>query len=167
MKLSITELKERCKDRDEKISGKKNDLIVRLLKPRKPEILIMRARRNDYNPKVPSCNAALMVALLNHHVVGTPGLTKERLMVLAEETGVSTESMGGDGGFYDGWAGMKQLLAGDPALVRKEKCHKYSLTTQVSLCSIYVYIRFVSIKLMFMLMIFTSLSSPLSHVAEQ
>jgi ERCC4-type nuclease len=144
MKLSITELKERCKDRDEKISGKKNDLIVRLLKPRKPEILIMRARRNDYNPKVPSCNAALMVALLNHHVVGTPGLTKERLMVLAEETGVSTESMGGDGGFYDGWAGMKQLLSGDPALVRKEKGHKYSLTTQVSLFYICTFVLYQS-----------------------
>ena len=35
---------------------------------------------------------------------------KERLMVLAEESGVSTESMCGDGGFYDGWAGVKQLL---------------------------------------------------------
>ena len=37
-------------------------------------------------------------------------MTKERLMVLAEETGVSKESMSGDGGFYDGWSGMKQLL---------------------------------------------------------
>ena len=43
-KLSIAQLKERCKERDEKISGKKDDLIARLLKPRKPEILIMRAR---------------------------------------------------------------------------------------------------------------------------
>ena len=72
-----------------------------------------------------------MVALLLHHVAGTPGMTKERLMVLAEEGGVSSESMGGDGGFYDGWAGMKMLLHGDPALVRKEKGNRYSLTTQV------------------------------------
>ena len=81
-------------------------------------------------------------------------MTKERLMVLAEETGVSKESMSGDGGFYDGWSGMKQLLVsaliiicsqtimyshtslgiylqeGDPALVRREKGHRYSLTTQ-------------------------------------
>ncbi|KAL3768086.1 hypothetical protein ACHAW5_009143 [Stephanodiscus triporus] len=129
--MSIAQLKDRCKERDEKISGKKDDLIARLLKPRKPEILIIRIRRNEYVPKVPSCNAALMVALLLNHVPGTQGMSKERLMVLAEETGVSSEStMGGDGGFYDGWAGVKQLLQGDPALVRKEKGHRYSLTTQ-------------------------------------
>ena len=93
-------------------------------------------RRNEYVPKVPSCNAALMVALLLNHVPGK-GMAKERLMVLAEEIGVSgNESMGGDGGFYDGWAGVKQLLQGDPALVRKEKGNKYSLTTQVSPYSI-------------------------------
>lgn len=71
-----------------------------------------------------------MVALLLNHVPGSQGMTKERLMVHAEETGVSKESMGGDGGFYDGWSGMKQLQEGDPALVRREKGHRYSLTTQ-------------------------------------
>ena len=84
------------------------------------------------SPKIPSCNAALIVALLLHHVAGIPGMTKEQLMVLAEEGGVSRESMGGYGGFYDGWAGMKMLLQRDPALVRKEKGHKYSLTIQVN-----------------------------------
>ena len=39
--------------------------------------------------------------------------------------------MSGDGGFYDGWSGVKQLQEGDPALVRKEKGNRYSLTTQV------------------------------------
>jgi hypothetical protein len=129
-KLSIQVLKERCKERGEKIGGKKSDLIARLLQPRKPEILIARSRRNEYVPKVPSSNAALMVALLLHHVPGTQGMTKERLMVLAEETGVSKESMSGDGGFYDGWSGMSSLITGDPALVRREKGHRYSLTTQ-------------------------------------
>lgn len=129
-KLSIAALKERCKDRGEMIGGKKDDLIARLLKPRKPEILIMRTRRGEYVPKVPSSNAALMVALLLHHTPGTQGMAKERLMVLAEETGVSKESMSGDGGFYDGWSGMKSLMEGDPALVRREKGHRYSLTTQ-------------------------------------
>lgn len=43
-KMSIARLKEKCKERDEKIGGKKDDLIARLLKPRKPELLIMRAR---------------------------------------------------------------------------------------------------------------------------
>jgi len=129
-KMPIAKLKEKCKERDEKIGGKKDELIARLLKPRKPEILIMRVRRKEYLPKVPSSNAALMVALLLNHVPGTPGMTKERLMVLAEETGVSKESMSGDGGFYDGWSGTKQLQEGDPALVRREKGHRYSLTTQ-------------------------------------
>ncbi|KAL9181063.1 hypothetical protein ACHAXT_009868 [Thalassiosira profunda] len=59
----------------------------------------MRARRKEYCPKIPSSNAALMVALLLNHVPGTQGMSKERLMVLAEETGVSKESMSGDGGF--------------------------------------------------------------------
>lgn len=43
-KMSIVQLKDKCKERDEKISGSKDELIARLLKPRKPEILIMRAR---------------------------------------------------------------------------------------------------------------------------
>ncbi len=43
-KLTLAQLKDRCKERDENISGKKDDLIARLLKPRKPEILIMRTR---------------------------------------------------------------------------------------------------------------------------
>ncbi len=129
-KMSLQALKDLCKERGDKIGGKKEDLIARLLKPRKPEILIMRTRRNEYVPKVPSCNAALMVALHLHHIPGTQGLAKERLMVLAEETGVSKDSMSGDGGFYDGWSGMKDLLRGDPALVKREKGQKFSLTTQ-------------------------------------
>jgi len=72
--------------------------------------------RPDF-PKIPSCNAASMIALLLHHVAGIPGMTKERLMVLAEEGGVNSESMGGDGGFYNGWAGTKMLLQRDQALV--------------------------------------------------
>jgi len=130
-KLSMARLKEMLKERYEKTGGKKEELISRLLKPRKPEILILRARRKEYVPKVPSSNAALMIALLLNHTPGTQGLTKERLMVQAEETGVSKESMSGDGSsFYDGWSGMKQLQEGDPALVRREKGHRYSLTTQ-------------------------------------
>ena len=47
-KMSVAQLKERCKERDEKMGGKKDELIERLLKPRKPEILIMRARLVSY-----------------------------------------------------------------------------------------------------------------------
>ena len=84
------------------------------------------------SPKIPSCNAALMVALLLHHVAGIPVMKKEQLMVLAEEGGVNSKSMGGDGGFCNGWEEMKMLLQRNPALVQKEKGHKYSLTTQVN-----------------------------------
>lgn len=106
-KLSSTVLKAMCKERCELFSGSKKDLISRLLRPRKPEVLITRHRRNLYVPKVPSCNAALMVAMLLNHEVGTAGLTKEKLMVFAEATGISRESMSGSGGWYDGWAGIK------------------------------------------------------------
>ena len=43
-KMSIAKLKERCKERDEKIGGKKEELISCLRKPRMPDILIMRVR---------------------------------------------------------------------------------------------------------------------------
>jgi hypothetical protein len=66
-------------------------------------------------------------------------------MVLAEETGVAgSESMSGDGGYYNGWSGMSQMLVGDPPLVRKEKGHRFSLTTQVrSKC--FIFLSFVNI----------------------
>ena len=66
-KLSIQALKDRCKERGEKIGGKKSDLVFRLLKPRKPEILLMRMRRNEYVPKVPSSNAAVSLQLDSIH----------------------------------------------------------------------------------------------------
>jgi len=127
-KKSIADLKKMCKEREEKCSGTKQELIRRLLMPRKSEILISRKRRQQYVPKVPSCNAALLIGLLLNHRPGAVGLTKESLMMYAEETGVSKESMGGNGGFYDGWAGMKDLVTGDPALVVVRK-KMYSLTT--------------------------------------
>lgn len=109
-KLSISSLKAMCKDRDEKVSGNKKELVKRLLSKRKPEILITRSRRSQYTPKIPSCNAAIIVALLLNHIPGTEGLSKEKIMLLAEETGVSKDPMGGNGGWYDGWASIKVRL---------------------------------------------------------
>ncbi|KAL3810483.1 hypothetical protein ACHAXA_010177, partial [Cyclostephanos tholiformis] len=48
-------------ERDENISGKKDNLIAQLLRP----------SWNEYAPKVPLYNAALMVALLLNHIPGT------------------------------------------------------------------------------------------------
>jgi len=70
LKLSMKELKEQCSERKEKMTGSKKDLAERLLQKRKPEILITRARRLQYVPKVPSCNAAIIVALYLHHEPG-------------------------------------------------------------------------------------------------
>jgi len=128
-KLSIAELKALCKERFEKATGTKTDLIAILSRPRKPELIITRMRHGQYVPKIPSSNAALMVALLLHCRPGSEGLTKESLMLYAEETGISKEPMTGAGGYYDGWSGMKKLTSGDPALVNDAK-RRYSLTTK-------------------------------------
>jgi hypothetical protein len=110
--LSMNELKDLCRERAEKMAGSKVDLVQRLLQQRKPEILISRARRNQYVPKVPSCNAAILVALHLYHEPGTPPLTKEKIMMYAEECGVSKDPMFGSGkGWYDGWSGFKVRIA--------------------------------------------------------
>ena len=108
MKLSLTELKSRCRERTDKMTGSKTDLVERLLQKRKPEIIISRCRRKEYLPKIPSCNAAILVALHLHHVPGEEPLEKAKIMSFAEETGVSKDPMFGNGkGWYDGWSGIK------------------------------------------------------------
>ena len=135
LKLSMKDLKAQAKERAEKQSGSKKELVERLLQPRKPEILISRSRRGQYVPKVPSCNAAILVALHLHHEPGTPELSKEQIMNYAEETGVSKDPMFGKGksGYggwnYDGWSGIKDMTGGDPALMSIVK-RKYALTTK-------------------------------------
>ena len=64
---SLAQLKQMCAERCLKITGSKKEMVARLLKPRKPEILISRQRNGGYVPKVPSCNAAILVALLLYH----------------------------------------------------------------------------------------------------
>ena len=108
MKKTLTELRNMCKERDEMSGGTKTDLVTRLLKQRKPEILITRKRQGQYTPRVPSSNAAILIAMLLHDKEGQ-GLTKDKIMQLAEETGVSKDPMEGNGGWYNGWAGMKVI----------------------------------------------------------
>ena len=127
-KLSAAELKRRCKERDEATGGKKGELIARLLKPRKPEILIVRKRNGDHVPSLPSCNAALLIGLLLNTRPGE-GMSKEELMIRADECGASKVAMDQKNGFYDGWAGMSTLKTGDPALVCMKK-RLHCLTTQ-------------------------------------
>lgn len=133
MLLSMQELKEQCRERCEKMSGSRTDLVDRLLLPRKPEILITRTRRNQYVPKVPSSNAAILVALLLHQEQDK-FLSKEEVMNFAEETCISKEPMHGNGkSFYNGWSGIKDLTIpseGRPALVNIRKRKGYALATE-------------------------------------
>ena len=102
-KNSIAQLKKMCKERDEKTSGSKKDLIGRLLQKRKPEILITRVRHKQYVPKLPSCNAAILVAIFLHDETGKTMMQKQTIMNLAEETGISKDPMFGNGkSWYDG-----------------------------------------------------------------
>lgn len=110
-KMKVAELKQFCKARGEKSSGTKNELIARLLTKPKPEIIIRRLNQNQYVPRIPSCGAALLAALYLHHVPGTPGIEKKRLMSLADETGISKDLMYGNPESrspydYDGWSAM-------------------------------------------------------------
>lgn len=133
MKLSIQELKDVCRERCEKMTGSREELVLRLLQPRKPEILITRARRNQYVPKVPSSNAAILVALLLHQK-NDDALSKEAILNYAEETCISKEPMHGNGrSFYNGWSGIKDLTVlseGRPALINITKRRGYALATE-------------------------------------
>lgn len=62
MRFSKEDLKEMCKERKEKMVGTKEQLIERLLQKEKPNILRTRIEEKKYVPKVPSCNAAILVA---------------------------------------------------------------------------------------------------------
>jgi hypothetical protein len=111
MKLFMMDLKDLCKERTDKMSGSKKDLVERLLQQQKSQNLKARARRNQYVPKVPSCNAAILIALHLDHEQGTPTLPKEKIMMYAEECGVNKDPMfRSRKGWYDGWSGIKTAL---------------------------------------------------------
>ena len=61
MSLSVSALRELCRERDEAISGSKKELIQRLRWPAKAQLLVERAQRGQYVPKPNSANAALLV----------------------------------------------------------------------------------------------------------
>lgn len=108
-KYTNKQLKEICKQRQLKCTGIKSDLIQRLLaKDPRPKILIERARKDHYVPRVPSCNAAILVALLLNP---NTSMEKDELMSSANDNGISEGKMYGDGRGgqykYDGWSGMK------------------------------------------------------------
>jgi hypothetical protein len=111
MKNSMAQLKEMCKARDDKVSGSKKELVARLLIKRKPEVLITRARRKQYIPKIPSCNAAILVAIFIHNGTSTEMMKKETIMSYAEETGISRDPMFGNGkSWYDGERDIDLLI---------------------------------------------------------
>lgn len=115
-KHTISRLKELCKERDERHSGTKKELIARLLQERKPEILITRARHKQYIPKIPSCNAAILVAILLHNKPGGT-MKKEDIMNFAQETGISKDPMFGNGkSWYDGEFIIERTAISSPSI---------------------------------------------------
>ena len=129
-KCTNKQLKEICKQRLLKCTGNKSELIIRLLaKDPRPSILIERARKDHYVPNVPSCNAAILVALLLNP--NTP-MEKDDLMSSANDNGISEGKMYGDGRgpyAYDGWSGMKQMTHETPHLIHSRR-RQYSLTEE-------------------------------------
>jgi hypothetical protein len=116
VRFSKEDLKEMCKERKEKMVGTKEQLIERLLQKEKPNILRTRIEEKKYVPKVPSCNAAILVALLLHHAPGKKPLEKTELITYAEESGVSDRTMP-NGNRCDVWSRkMKVRLLFSPIL---------------------------------------------------
>mmetsp|Transcript_28517 Transcript_28517/g.36897 ORF Transcript_28517/g.36897 Transcript_28517/m.36897 type:complete len:184 (+) Transcript_28517:308-859(+) len=103
-----------------------------------PELLLKRKQLNEYVPKVESSNTALLVSLYlhtmkcKHDKIDVIPLDKARWMYLAEETGISKESMTAvrPGGFnYDGWSSKSKLLGGSYPLIVQVKRDKFILST--------------------------------------
>jgi len=69
-----------------------------------------------------------MVALLLNWKEGSEGLTKEALIMRAQETGIQDMSRP-PGSYYDGFSGINSLTSGDPPLVNDSK-KRYTLTTR-------------------------------------
>lgn len=131
LKCTNKQLKEICKQRALKCTGNKSELIQRLLaKDPRPKILIERARKDHYVPKVPSCNAAILVALLLNP---NTSMEKDDLMSSANDNGISEGKMYGQGRggpyTYDGWSGMKQMTHETPHLIHSRR-RQYSLTEE-------------------------------------
>ncbi|GAB5365215.1 hypothetical protein AAMO2058_001038300 [Amorphochlora amoebiformis] len=112
--LKLAELKRLCRQRGEKLSGKKGDLIKRLLRPPLPSILQERSRSDLYIPKPGSINRAILVEL--EKFPNQQGSTKEEIMRMADNSEFTNsnvyERRGGGAAFpgsYDGWSGSTRL----------------------------------------------------------
>lgn len=117
-------------------SGSIAALVARLKGPRPPPAWLKRKAAKEYVPQSYNVGStALLVALYLHETeVGEAraGISKDDLYVKAESLEITKNPFSGGttqtGPYhYDGWANMKYLLNGDPALVVRQK-GKYRLT---------------------------------------
>ena len=136
MDWTTQELQEQCVKFGLSKSGKKADLISRLLAPHPPALWLRRKRAKEYVPERHNvAGTALLVALYLHEKEAgdsDTGMTRDELYVKAEDLSITKNPfIGGTtqtGPYlYDGWSSMKSLLDGDPALVVKKK-GRYKLT---------------------------------------
>ena len=118
-------------------SGSIAELVARLKGPRPPPAWLKRKAKKEYVPQSYNVGStALLVALyLHENEVGEAraGISKDDLYVKAESLEITKNPFSGGttqtGPYhYDGWANMKYLLNGDPALVVRQKGGKYRLT---------------------------------------
>ncbi len=133
----LQQLKEECEKYGLPKTGKKADLISRLLGPRPPTAWLERKKANLYVPaRYDTCGAAILVALWlhqrQHNSDSWKGLEKEEIIALAESLQISKDPFTGTGkGLfdYDGWSCMGPLREGQSPLVWRQKGGFFKLTT--------------------------------------
>lgn len=133
---SKKDLEKECENSLPKSAKTAEELMARSKGPRPPPAWLKRKEKKQYVPARHNVGStALLVALYLHELeVGeaNAGITKEELHVKTESLNITKNPFSGGttqtGPYhYDGWANMKYLLNGDPALVYQGK-KKYRLT---------------------------------------
>jgi hypothetical protein len=134
----VLQLKEECEKYGLPKTGKKSELVARLLGPRPPEAWLQRKKANLYVPaRYDTCGSAILVSIWFHQrqqssVDTWKGLEKEDIITLAESLNISKDPFTGTGkGLfnYDGWSCMGPLREGQSPLIWREKGGFFKLTT--------------------------------------
>lgn len=134
----LPQLKEECEKFGLPKTGKKGDLIARLLGPKPPNAWLQRKKANLYVPmRYDTCASAILVSIWLHQRRQTnadtwKGLEKDEIVALAESLKISKDPFTGTGkGLfnYDGWSCMGQLRDGQCPLVFRQKGGFFKLTT--------------------------------------
>jgi len=147
-KWTLCRLREKCGELGMKRSGKKADLVERLMDETNhpPEVFRLRQKRGLYVPtKLDTGATAVLVAIQIQQDAAPAGIyeyaggTKDELYVLADATDIKKDPFSGGttqtGPYhYDGWSCMKQLKepADPPLVIEKKGRYRLSTTGDVS-----------------------------------